>query len=147
MAHPILVPQVGQDLTEATIIELHVKLGDRVKKGDLVAVVESEKASFEVEAFVEGVVISLPYKKGDVAPVLEPLMVLGEPGEVVIAKAKPAPAAEPAKVVSAALTPVPPMPAPIKIQPAVVAATPVRGNASAGLYLSRGTSHRVRTGT
>ena len=33
MAHPILVPQVGQDLTEATIVELHVKLGDRVKKG------------------------------------------------------------------------------------------------------------------
>ena len=136
MAHPILVPQVGQDLTEATIVELHVKLGDRVKKGDLVAVVESEKASFEVEAFVEGVVISLPYKKGDVAPVLEPLMVLGEPGEVVIEKAKPAPAAQPAKVVAAALTPVPPMPAPIKIQPAVVAATPVRGNASAGLYAS-----------
>jgi pyruvate dehydrogenase E2 component (dihydrolipoamide acetyltransferase) len=77
MAQPILVPQVGQDLTEAKIVELHVKLGDRVKKGDLVAVVESEKASFEVEAFAEGVVISLPYKVDDWAPVLEPLMLLG----------------------------------------------------------------------
>ena len=131
MAHPILVPQVGQDLTEATIIELHVKLGDRVKKGDLVAVVESEKASFEVEAFVEGVVISLPYKQGDVAPVLEPLMVLGEPGEVVIEKAKPVPAAAPAKVDVVALAPVLPAPAPVKIQPAVVASTPLRGNATA----------------
>ena len=83
MAQPILVPQVGQDLTEAKIVELHVKLGDRVKKGDLVAVVESEKASFEVEAFAEGFVISLPYKVDDWAPVLEPLMLLGAEGEVV----------------------------------------------------------------
>lgn len=85
MAQPILVPQVGQDLTEAKIVELHVKLGDRVKKGDLVAVVESEKAAFEVEAFAEGVVISLPYKVDDWAPVLEPLMLLGSEGEVVAA--------------------------------------------------------------
>jgi pimeloyl-ACP methyl ester carboxylesterase len=83
MAQAILVPQVGQDLTEAKIVELHVKLGDRVKKGDLVAVVESEKASFEVEAFSEGTVISLPWAVGDTATVLEPLMHLGEAGEVV----------------------------------------------------------------
>lgn len=81
MAEAILVPQVGQDLTEATVVELHVKLGDMVKKGDLVAVVESEKASFEVEAFAEGVVVDLPYEVGERATVLEPLMLLGEPGE------------------------------------------------------------------
>lgn len=85
MAEAILVPQVGQDLTEAKVVELHVKLGDKVKKGDLVAVVESEKASFEVEAFSEGVVISLPWKVGDVATVLEPLMHVGAEGEVVAA--------------------------------------------------------------
>ena len=93
MAQPILVPQVGQDLTEAKIVELHVKLGDRVKKGDLVAVVESEKASFEVEAFAEGYVISLPYKVDDWAPVLEPLMLLGAEGEVVGAVGTATPAA------------------------------------------------------
>ncbi|MBC7676174.1 MAG: E3 binding domain-containing protein, partial [Rhodoferax sp.] len=117
MAHPILVPQVGQDLTEATIIELHVKLGDRVKKGDLVAVVESEKASFEVEAFVEGVVISLPFKKGDLAPVLQPLMLLGEPGEVVTATSAPAPAPEKIAVVPSA-------PIPVKVQPVVAVSAP-----------------------
>ena len=87
MAEAILVPQVGQDLTEAKIIELHVKLGDQVKKGDLVAVVESEKASFDVEAFSEGVVINLPYDQGDIATVLEPLMFVGEPDETVSDKA------------------------------------------------------------
>lgn len=96
MAEAILVPQVGQDLTEATIIELHVKLGDTVKKGDLVAVVESEKASFEVEAFAEGVVIDLPYGQGEIATVLEPLMHVGEPGETV---ENTAPASAPAEAV------------------------------------------------
>ena len=94
MAEAILVPQVGQDLTEATVIELHVKLGDTVRKGDLVAVVESEKASFEVEAFAEGVVIDLPYEQGDTATVLEPLMHVGEAGESVEASA---PASAPAE--------------------------------------------------
>ena len=54
MAQPILVPQVGQDLTEAKIVELHVKLGDRVKKGDLVAVVESEKGQLRGRGFRRG---------------------------------------------------------------------------------------------
>ena len=109
MAQPILVPQVGQDLTEAKIVELHVKLGDRVKKGDLVAVVESEKASFEVEAFAEGVVISLPYKVDDWAPVLEPLMLLGAEGEVVatapVAAVVPAMAPVSVPVAAAVTTP------------------------------------------
>ena len=99
MADAILVPQVGQDLTEAKIVALNVKLGDKVAKGDIVAEVESEKATFEVEAFVAGIVISLPYGVGDLAPVLEPLMHLGQAGETVgAAAAAPAPAASPVPV-------------------------------------------------
>ena len=120
MAHPILVPQVGQDLTEATIIELHVKLGDRVKKGDLVAVVESEKASFEVEAFVEGVVISLPFKQGDVAPVLQPLMLLGEVGEVVSATPALTDAPAPEKIAVALQ-----VSTPVEVQPVLAASVPI----------------------
>ena len=91
MADAILVPQVGQDLTEAKIVAINVKLGDKVAKGDIVAEVESEKATFEVEAFVSGIVISLPFEVGDLAPVLEPLMHLGQIGET-IGGATPAPA-------------------------------------------------------
>jgi len=83
MAEAILVPQVGQDLNAATIVELRVKVGDAVAEGDVVAVVESEKASFEVEAFSSGIVIDLPYREGDVATVLQPLMHLGKAGETV----------------------------------------------------------------
>lgn len=117
MAQPILVPQVGQDLTDAKIVELHVKLGDRVKKGDLVAVVESEKASFEVEAFAEGVVISLPYKVDDWATVLEPLMMLGAEGEVVEAPAQAAVSA-PAQAVAAPVTPPPAVQVAVAVVPA-----------------------------
>ena len=77
MSGAILCPQVGQDLTEAKVVALYVKLGDTVKKGMIVAEVESEKATFEVEAFAAGVVIKLPYQVGDTATVLEPLVVLG----------------------------------------------------------------------
>jgi pimeloyl-ACP methyl ester carboxylesterase len=88
MARPILMPQVGQDLTEGKIVAIHVKLGDKVKKGDIVAEVESEKATFEVEAFETGIVVDLPFKVGDMAIVLKPLMMVGDEGEV-LAEAAP----------------------------------------------------------
>ncbi len=83
MAKPIVMPQVGQDLNEGELLEWNVKVGDAVKKGDILAVVESEKASFEVEAYEEGVVLKLLYEPGDMAVVLEPLLLLGEEGESV----------------------------------------------------------------
>jgi pyruvate dehydrogenase E2 component (dihydrolipoamide acetyltransferase) len=140
MAQPILVPQVGQDLTEAKIVELHVKLGDRVKKGDLVAVVESEKAAFEVEAFAEGVVISLPYKVDDWAPVLEPLMLLGSEGEVVAA----APVAAVAPVsVPVAVPAVAPVAVPVAPAVAAPAATEMTGPAPAASGLRASPAARL----
>lgn len=109
MAKPILVPQVGQDLTEGQILEINVKLGDKVKKGDIVATVESEKAAFEVEAFEAGTVLKICYNPGDWGTVLEPLLWVGEEGEVVggdapapavAAVAEPVAAAAPAAVVA-----------------------------------------------
>lgn len=81
MARPILMPQVGQDLTEGKVVTLKVKVGDKVKKGDIVAEVESEKATFDVEAFETGTIIEIRHKEGDTATVLQPLMMVGEEGE------------------------------------------------------------------
>ncbi|SIQ63042.1 pyruvate dehydrogenase E2 component (dihydrolipoamide acetyltransferase) [Rhizobium sp. RU20A] len=94
MARPILMPQVGQDLTEGKVTAIFVKQGDPVKKGDIVAEVESEKAVFEVEAFETGTILEIRYKVGDTAIVLEPLMMVGEEGEVLetAPAEKPAPA-------------------------------------------------------
>lgn len=89
MARPILMPQVGQDLTEGKITAILVKVGDKVKKGDIVAEVESEKAVFEVEAFETGTILEIRYNVGDMGVVLEPLMMVGEEGEKLEAAAAP----------------------------------------------------------
>ena len=83
MARPILMPQVGQDLIEGKIVAIRLKVGDTVKKGDIVADVESEKATFEVEAFESGIILEIRHKAGDIATVLQPLMMVGEAGEVI----------------------------------------------------------------
>lgn len=90
MARPILMPQVGQDLTEGKITAILVKKGDKVKKGDIVAEVESEKAVFEVEAFETGTILEVRYAVGDMAIVLEPLMMVGEEGETLEQQSAPA---------------------------------------------------------
>jgi pimeloyl-ACP methyl ester carboxylesterase len=114
MAEPILVPQVGQDLTEARIVALHVKLGDTVKKGDIVAEVESEKATFEVEAFNTGVVLELSYGVGDVATVLQPLMLVGTPGATNVPAVLSTPVPHPSRTGASG-----PAPASAQILPAV----------------------------
>jgi len=153
MAEAILVPQVGQDLTEAKVVELHVKLGDRVKKGDLVAVVESEKASFEVEAFSEGVVISLPWKVGDVATVLEPLMHVGAEGETVgaavavaqTAVPEPVPQTVPQTVHTHGHAPVPATPAAVPV-PAPAASAATGGNRASPVARRVAADHGLQIG-
>lgn len=83
MAKPIIMPQIGQDITKGTIIEWLVKENDSVQKGDIVAVVESEKASFEVEAYESGVILKILYAEGEDVNVLEPIAYIGKPGESV----------------------------------------------------------------
>lgn len=75
------MPQVGQDIKTARIVQWHVKEGDAVNRGDIVATVESDKASFEVEAFEEGVILQLLYAEGDEAKVFDPIATIGEPGQ------------------------------------------------------------------
>jgi pyruvate dehydrogenase E2 component (dihydrolipoamide acetyltransferase) len=81
MAKPIIMPQVGQGIETAVIIEWRIKEKDKVKKGDIVAIVDSDKASFEVEAFESGTVLKLLFQEGDEARVLEPIAYIGVPGE------------------------------------------------------------------
>jgi pyruvate dehydrogenase E2 component (dihydrolipoamide acetyltransferase) len=78
MPKPILMPQVGQDIETARIVEWYVKEGDRVKTGDLVAAVESDKATFELESFDDGIVLQLLFSPGQEAKVLEPIAFIGE---------------------------------------------------------------------
>ncbi|MEJ2704849.1 MAG: HAD-IA family hydrolase [Sedimentisphaerales bacterium] len=83
MAKPIIMPQVGQDIETGVIVEWRVKEQDYVNKGDVVALVESDKATFEVEAYESGVLLKLLYDAGAEVKVLAPIAYVGEPGESV----------------------------------------------------------------
>jgi len=84
MATAINMPQVGQDIDFARIIGWHVREGDEVKEGDILATVESDKASFEVEASEPGIVLKLLFEKGDEAEVFKPIAYIGQKDESVL---------------------------------------------------------------
>ncbi|WIY68130.1 dihydrolipoamide acetyltransferase family protein [Aquidulcibacter paucihalophilus] len=105
-----LMPSLGADMDAGTLVEWLVKPGDAVKRGDIVAVVETQKGAIEIEIFDAGVVEQLLVQPGVTVPVGTPLALVRGEGEA--APVKPAapvpeptvPAAEPAPVT---VTPVP----------------------------------------
>jgi pyruvate dehydrogenase E2 component (dihydrolipoamide acetyltransferase) len=90
----ILLPQVGQDIKKGKIVEWHKKVNEPVAKGDVIATVESEKATFEVEAEASGVLLQILFRDGEEAEVLKPIGYIGAAGETVAA-AGGSPAPEP----------------------------------------------------
>jgi pyruvate dehydrogenase E2 component (dihydrolipoamide acetyltransferase) len=80
---PVKMPVVGQDYKTGTLIEWRKEEGDTVEKGDVILVVESEKAAFDVEAEESGVLLKKLYREGDEAEVLTPVAYIGRPGETV----------------------------------------------------------------
>jgi pyruvate dehydrogenase E2 component (dihydrolipoamide acetyltransferase) len=83
MATAVMMPQVGQDIETATIVEWHKKENDTVNTGDVIATVESDKATFDVEAYDSGVLLKRLYEEGQEVKVLTPIAYLGQPGESV----------------------------------------------------------------
>jgi pyruvate dehydrogenase E2 component (dihydrolipoamide acetyltransferase) len=126
------MPSLGADMEAGTLVEWLVKPGDWVKRGDIVAVVETQKGAIEIETFeagqVEGILVELNSK----VPVGTPLARIRTEGE---AKAAPVAALSPAAapVISppapaAAPPAIPPAPAPVAPppSPAVAPAAPAR---------------------
>ena len=89
MAIQIVIPREGQSMESALIAKWHVKVGEKVKFGQVLCEVESEKALFDIEAPGEGTVLDIFYEEGMTAPVLTTIAVLGKPGEE-YKKVKPA---------------------------------------------------------
>lgn len=67
------MPQVGQDVPSAIIVEWLMAEGDSVEAGDVILVVESDKATFEVEAEVSGVLTKILYEAGTRVDVFQPI--------------------------------------------------------------------------
>ncbi|MGA7873478.1 MAG: biotin/lipoyl-containing protein, partial [Candidatus Binatus sp.] len=76
-----LMPSLGADMEVGTVLQWLVKPGDKVKRGDIVAVVDTEKATIEVEIFQTGVIQKIVVPEGEKVPVGTLLAVLVTNGE------------------------------------------------------------------
>jgi len=86
------MPSLGADMEAGTLVEWLVKPGDRVKRGDIVAVVETQKGAIEIEIFEPGIIDEIRVDVGSKVPVGTVLATL-RGAEAVGAPAKPSPAA------------------------------------------------------
>lgn len=125
MAEVVLMPKLSDTMTEGVVAEWHKKVGDKVESGDLLAEIESDKATMEFESFQEGVLLHIGVDAGQNAPVDSILAILGEEGEDVAkiieeAKKKAEDNVAEVKEDAAPETPAEPTPAP-KVAPAPVA--------------------------
>ena len=81
MAEVIKMPRLSDTMTDGVVAKWHKKVGDVVKEGDLLADIETDKATMEFEAFQEGVLLHIGVAETESAPVDSILAILGEKGE------------------------------------------------------------------
>ena len=146
MAREVRLPQLGQTMEEGTIVNCLVKVGDEVKKGDVIFEIETDKATLEMESPAEGFVKYILAETDQTLPVGAPLLVVGDKDEDVpqsfvdsLKDAAPAPTvAEPAPAAPAvesaspvpASEPAPAAPAAETTEPEAEAKPPERIKAS-----------------
>ena len=83
MATVVIMPKQGQSVESCIITEWNKKKGDKVTKGDILFSYETDKASFEEEALLDGFLLELFYQEGDEVPVLTNVCVIGSEGEAI----------------------------------------------------------------
>ncbi|MBO9683116.1 MAG: pyruvate dehydrogenase complex dihydrolipoamide acetyltransferase [Flavisolibacter sp.] len=81
MAEVILMPRLSDTMTEGVIAAWHKKIGDKVKKGELLAEIETDKATMELESYKDGTLLHIGGDKGSKIQVDDLLAILGNPGE------------------------------------------------------------------
>jgi len=81
MAEVILMPRLSDTMTEGVIAAWHKKVGDKVKKGELLAEIETDKATMDLESYKDGTLLHVGGDKGSKIQVDDLLAILGNPGE------------------------------------------------------------------
>lgn len=128
MAEVIKMPRLSDTMTEGVIAAWHVKVGDTVGNGDLLAEVETDKATMDVESFFDGTVLFIGSDEGASIPVGDLMVIIGEKGEdvsAVVAEAKAEASSAPAEEKAEEA------PAPVAAAPAPAPAAPVAAPAPA----------------
>jgi pyruvate dehydrogenase E2 component (dihydrolipoamide acetyltransferase) len=81
MAEIVRMPKMSDTMTEGVVAKWHKKVGDKIKSGELVAEIETDKATMEFESYQEGVLLYRGIEEGKSAPVDGILAILGKEGE------------------------------------------------------------------
>jgi pyruvate dehydrogenase E2 component (dihydrolipoamide acetyltransferase) len=81
MAEVVRMPKMSDTMTEGVLAKWHKKVGDKVKSGDLVAEVETDKATMDFESFQEGTILYIGVDEGKAVPVDTIIAILGKEGE------------------------------------------------------------------
>lgn len=81
MAEIVRMPKLSDTMTEGVVAEWHKKVGEEISSGDLLAEIETDKATMEFESFNDGVLLHIGVEKGKSAPVNDILAIIGEKGE------------------------------------------------------------------
>jgi pyruvate dehydrogenase E2 component (dihydrolipoamide acetyltransferase) len=129
------MPKLSDTMEEGVVAEWHKKVGDKVKAGDLLAEIETDKATMEFESFQDGVLLHIGVEKGKAAPVDAILAILGKEGEDIgaLLKGESGGAAAPAAAKAeekAAPAPAPAAPAPVEAADKAPAPAPAPPNGS-----------------
>lgn len=128
------MPKLSDTMTEGTVAAWHKKVGDKVKSGELLAEIETDKATMEFESYVDGILLYIGVEKGKTVAVDALLAVFGKEGEDVSAIVAAEGAAPAAKEEAPVAAPAPIAPAPVveASKPAApIATAPVSAPASA----------------
>ena len=81
MAEVVNMPRLSDTMTEGVVAKWHKKVGDKISEGDLLAEIETDKATMEFESFQEGELLHIGLSEGDSAPVDSLLAIIGKKGE------------------------------------------------------------------
>jgi pyruvate dehydrogenase E2 component (dihydrolipoamide acetyltransferase) len=122
MSEVILMPRLSDTMTEGVIAAWHKKVGDTVKKGDLLAEIETDKATMELESYQDGVLLHIGTPRGGKLQVNDLLAIFGKEGEDISALISGAATKADAPAATATLSPeapTTPMAAPSVSAPAI----------------------------
>ena len=81
MAEIVYMPKLSDTMTEGVVAAWNKNIGDEVKEGDILAEIETDKATMEFESFYDGVLLHIGVEVGKTAPVNSVLAIIGEKGE------------------------------------------------------------------
>src|ERR1041385_8854085 len=81
MAEIVKMPKLSDTMTEGVVASWNKKVGDTVKRGDILAEIETDKATMEFESFYNGTLLYIGVEKGQGAPVDAILAIIGDPKE------------------------------------------------------------------